>query len=166
MEIDVNGAEKARDATRPEFFVVIRNFFSKEAYSGLLLFGAALLAMILANSGWSESYFDLWHTPFGLSLGEHTYEMHLAHWINDGLMAIFFLLIGLEIKRELVVGELSSLRKAAFPIVGAVGGMIVPVIFYLAVNLIGGGELSGFGIPMATDIAFVLGFLLLLGNRV
>ena len=152
--------------TKAHIFVVIENFLAKEAYSGLFLFAAALVAIIWANSPWAVSYFDLWHTPVGLEIGEHIIDMNLSHWINDGLMALFFLVIGLEIKRELMVGELSSLRKAAFPIAAAVGGMIVPVIIYISVNLQQGGELSGFGIPMATDIAFVLGFLLILGKRV
>jgi len=162
----VKQIDSKRDKTKSHVFVVIENFLAKEAYSGFLLFGAALLAMILANSPWSDSYFDLWHTSGGLSIGDHKLEMDLSHWVNDGLMAIFFLLIGLEIKRELVVGELSTLRKAAFPLVGALGGMLVPVLFYLLVNRQSGGDISGFGIPMATDIAFALGVLLLLGNRI
>ncbi len=157
---------ESRYQTKAHIFVVIENFLAKEAYSGLFLFAAALIAIIWANSPWSGFYFDLWHTPIGLEIGEHIVDMDLGHWINDGLMALFFLLIGLEIKRELMVGELSSLRKAAFPIVAAVGGMLIPALLYIAVNLQQGGEISGFGIPMATDIAFVLGFLLLLGNRV
>ncbi len=152
--------------TKAHIFVVIENFLAKEAYSGLFLFAAALIAIIWANSPWSASYFDLWNTPVGLEIGEHIVDMDLSHWINDGLMALFFLVIGLEIKRELMVGELSSLRKAAFPIAAAVGGMVVPALFYIAVNMQKGGELSGFGIPMATDIAFVLGFLLILGKRI
>jgi NhaA family Na+:H+ antiporter len=92
--------------------------------------------------------------------------MSLHDWVTDGLMVIFFFVIGLEIKREIVVGELSSKRKAAFPVIAAAGGMIVPFIFYLSVNLQEGGQISGFGIPMATDIAFVLGFILILGKRV
>ncbi len=152
--------------TKAKIFVVIENFLAKEAYSGLALFGAAIIALIWANSPWSASYFNLWHTPVGIEIGEHIIDMDLGHIVNDGLMALFFLLIGLEIKREIMVGELSSLRKAAFPIVAALGGMLVPVIFYLSVNLGSNGEISGFGIPMATDIAFVLGFLIILGKRV
>jgi len=163
--IMVEGSE-IKYQTKAHIFVAVENFLAKESYSGLFLFAAALIALIWANSPWSASYFDLWHTPVGLEIGEHIIDMDLSHWINDGLMALFFLVIGLEIKRELMVGELSSLRKAAFPIAAAVGGMIVPVLLYIAVNLQQGGEISGFGIPMATDIAFVLGFLLILGNRV
>ena len=157
---------KHRAETKARIFIIIENFLAKEAYSGILLFGAAVLAMILANSPWSQNYFDLWHTPVGLEIGERILDMDLSHWVNDGLMVLFFLLIGLEIKRELMVGELSSLRKAAFPLVAAAGGIVVPALFYLAVNLKQDGQLSGFGIPMATDIAFALGFLLLLGSRV
>ena len=159
-------ADRRQYKTKAHIFVVVENFLAREAHSGFLLFGAALIAMLLANSAWSSSYFDVWHTPLSLAIGERSLSMDLGHWINNGLMALFFLVIGLEIKRELLVGELSSLRKAAFPIVGAVGGMIVPALFYIVANIQAGGQLSGFGIPMATDIAFVLGFLLLLGKRV
>ncbi|MBM3132769.1 MAG: Na+/H+ antiporter NhaA [Chloroflexi bacterium] len=145
---------------------VIETFLSKEAHSGLLLFAAALIAMIWANSPWSDSYFDLWHTSATLSIGDHNMEMGLGHWVNDALMALFFLVVGLEIKRELVVGELSSLRHATFPIVGALGGMLIPALFYILINLQGDGQVKGFGIPMATDIAFALGCLMILGNRV
>ncbi len=157
-------ADRRQGETKAHIFVIIENFLAREAYSGILLFGAALLAMILANSPWSQHYFDLWHTPVGLEIGERLLDMDLGHWVNDGFMALFFLLIGLEIKRELMVGELASLRKAAFPLVAAVGGIVVPVLFYLAVNLQQGGQLSGFGISMATDIAFALCFLLVLGS--
>lgn len=157
---------KHRAETKARIFIIIESFLAKEAYGGILLFGAALLAMILANSAWSQNYFALWHTPVGLEIGGRILDMDLGHWVNDGFMALFFLLIGLEIKRELMVGELSSLPKAAFPLVAALGGLVVPMLFYLAVNLQQGGQLSGFGIPMATDIAFALGFLLLLGSRV
>jgi NhaA family Na+:H+ antiporter len=152
--------------TAPGFLGIIERFVKQESFSGFLLFAAALVAMLWANSPWSQSYFDLWHTPVGLEVGTLILDMDLGHWVNDALMAIFFLVIGLEIKRELMVGELSSMRKAAFPLVAALGGMVVPVLFYIAVNLGEGGQVSGFGIPMATDIAFALGFLLLLGKRV
>jgi NhaA family Na+:H+ antiporter len=131
--------------TKARVFVVIERFLAQEAHSGVFLFGAALAAMIL---------------------GQHVADLSLIHWINDALMAVFFLLIGLEIKRELLVGELSSLRKAAFPVLAAVGGMVLPALIYFGVNLQSGGSTHGFGIPMATDIAFVLGFLLILGSRV
>ncbi|MDD4923274.1 MAG: Na+/H+ antiporter NhaA [Dehalococcoidales bacterium] len=151
--------------TKPGISVVIENFLAKESLSGVFLFGAALIAMIWANSFLSVAYFDLWNTHVSLSIGGHAIDMSLGHWINDGLMALFFLLIGLEIKREMMVGELSSLRQAAFPVVAAIGGVTLPALFYILVNLQQGGQMSGFAIPMATDIAFVLGFLLILGSR-
>jgi NhaA family Na+:H+ antiporter len=152
--------------TRSRFSVVIENFLAKESLSGVFLFGAALIAMVWANSFLSGAYFDLWNTHISLGIGSHSIDMSLGHWINDGLMALFFLLIGLEIKREMMVGELSSLRQAAFPVVAAIGGVTLPALFYILVNLQQGGQMSGFAIPMATDIAFVLGFLLILGSRV
>lgn len=153
-------------STKAHVFVVIERFLAREAHSGVFLFGAALAAMIWANSPWAGSYFELWQSRLGLELGQHIVDLSLIHWINDALMALFFLLIGLEIKREFLVGELSSLRKAVFPIAAATGGMLLPVLIYFAVNLQPGGHTQGFGIPMATDIAFVLGFLLILGRRV
>jgi NhaA family Na+:H+ antiporter len=144
----------------------IERFLVQESTGGLLLFGSAALAMVLANSGVSQGYFDFWDTSAGFTVGSFDLKMSLGHWINDGLMAIFFLVIGLEIKRELMVGELSSLSKAAFPVVAALGGMLAPALIFLALNLGNSGDPSGFGIPMATDIAFALGFLMLLGKRV
>jgi len=145
-------------------FVVIINFLTKESLSGILLFVSAVLAMIIANSSLSEYYFSLLNTPIGIAFGEHTIAMDFKHWVNDFFMALFFLLVGLEIKRELILGELSSMKKASFPIVGAIGGMVIPVFFYLIFNF--DENFAGFGVPMATDIAFALGILLLLGNRV
>ncbi len=138
-------------------------FISKEALSGFLLFGATILAVIVANSSLSQTYYDLWHMGLGVALGEHTIAMGLHMWINDGLMALFFLMVGLEIKRELLIGELSSLKKASFPVVAAVGGMAIPALIYVLFNR---DNPMGFGVPMATDIAFALGILLLLGKRV
>ena len=152
--------------TKAQFFVVINNFLAKEAYSGVILFSAAIIAIIWANTPWSATYFNFWHTPVGLEISSHIIDMELHQWVTDGLMTIFFFVIGLEIKRELIVGELSSKRKAAFPIIAAIGGMVVPFLFYISVNLQSDGKISGFGIPMATDIAFVLGFILILGKRV
>ncbi|MEL7562324.1 Na+/H+ antiporter NhaA [Dehalogenimonas sp. 4OHTPN] len=149
-----------------KFISAIERFLKRESTGGILLFGAAVAAMIIANSPISESYFHFLHTKAGFSFGSFQLELSLAHWINDGLMALFFLLIGLEIKRELLVGELSSPAKAAFPALGALGGMIVPAAIYLGFNMAEDGNPHGFGIPMATDIAFALGFLMLLGNRV
>jgi len=144
----------------------IERFLERESAGGFLLFGSAVIAMVLANTALSQGYFDFWHTEAGLAVGSFELKMSLGHWINDGLMAIFFLVIGLEIKRELMVGELSSVSKAAFPAVAALGGMIAPALIYFTLNMGADGNPDGFGIPMATDIAFALGFLMLLGKRV
>ena len=144
-------------------FLIIEDFISKEALSGVLLFIATVAAVIVANSSWGQAYYDLWHMPLGMTLGDKTISMSLTYWIDDGLMALFFLMVGLEIKREMVIGELSSVAKASFPIVAAIGGMVIPALIYVALNT---DNPLGFGIPMATDIAFALGILMLLGSRV
>lgn len=131
----------------------------------MLLMGAALLGILWANSPWAASYFDLWKMDASVSIGSFHVEKHLSHWINDGLMALFFLVVGLEIKRELLLGELSSARRAALPIAAALGGMLVPAALFAAFNA-GGPASRGWGIPMATDIAFALGVLAILGPRV
>jgi NhaA family Na+:H+ antiporter len=130
----------------------------------ILLVLCAVLALIWANSPWGAAYFDLWHTELVIGSEAAPRAMSLQHWINDGLMVVFFLLVGLEIKRELVVGELSNLRQASLPIIAALGGMIVPALVYVAVNA-GTDALRGWGVPMATDIAFALGVLQLMGPR-
>ncbi len=136
---------------------LFRDFFESEKVGGLILIGCTLLSLFLANSNFSENYIHFWHT----NINGHSLE----HWINDGLMAIFFLLIGLELEREVYIGELSNLKKATLPIFAALGGMIVPALLYLSLNF-GTETQSGAGIPMATDIAFALGILSLLGNKV
>ena len=141
----------------------IERFIKDESFSGVLLFIATLAAVIVANSALSASYFELWNMALGVTLGSHVISMDLTHWINDGLMALFFLMVGLEIKRELLIGELSSVNKAAFPIVAAIGGMAIPALVYVAFN---SSDPKGFGIPMATDIAFALGILMLFGKKV
>jgi len=141
----------------------IQRFIKDESFSGVLLFIATISAVIVANSVLGDAYFALWHMPFGMAIGDHTISMDLTHWVNDGLMALFFLMVGLEIKRELLIGELSSVSKASFPIIAAIGGMIIPALVYVAINP---ENPIGFGIPMATDIAFALGILMLLGKRV
>lgn len=146
-----------------EHIQAIERFIKDESFSGILLFLATLAAIIVANSFLGESYFKLWHMALGVTLGTYTIAMDLTHWINDGLMALFFLMVGLEIKRELLIGELSSIKKASFPIVAAIGGMIIPALVYVSLNT---NDPKGFGIPMATDIAFALGILMLLGKRV
>jgi len=142
----------------------IREFIQTESSSGLVLLASTVAAMLWANL-WPGSYTSTWETHAAIRLGTWTLDLSLRHWINDALMATFFLLVGLEIKRELLVGELSSPRKALLPVAAALGGMAVPALFFLAVA--GGTDAArGWGIPMATDIAFALGILSLLGSRV
>ncbi len=143
----------------------IQEFLHKEASGGILLIIATVIALAWANSPFAESYHHLWHTYINIDIGGVGLNYSLHHWINDGLMVIFFFVVGLEIKRELLVGELSSAKKAALPIAAALGGMIFPALIYTIFNL-GSESASGWGIPMATDIAFVVGILALLGNRV
>jgi NhaA family Na+:H+ antiporter len=149
---------------------MFEEFFHSEVTGSVLLMIAAVAALVWANSPWSAQYFDLAHTYVGVSFGDAAFKLSLRHWVNDGLMAVFFFVIGLEIKREIVVGELSSLQKAVLPVTAAVGGMVVPALFYVLVIWLGGGAhaeaYSGWGIPMATDIAFALGILSLFGKRV
>ena len=142
-----------------------QEFFQQEASSGILLIIATVIALIWANSPWSEAYQALWHTNVTISFGSFGISKDLLHWINDGLMAIFFFVVGLEIKREVLVGELASPRQAILPIVAAIGGMAFPAAFYLLFNASEPTH-AGWGIPMATDIAFALGVLSLLGKRV
>ncbi|HUF13957.1 MAG TPA: Na+/H+ antiporter NhaA [Longimicrobiales bacterium] len=143
----------------------IERFLGLESASGILLLLSAAIALVWANSPWSASYFDLWHLPIVVGAGGYQLSLDLHHWINDGLMAVFFFVVGLEIKREVLVGELASPRAAALSIFAAIGGMVVPAAIYVALNAGGPGE-PGWGIPMATDIAFALGVLILLGRRI
>ena len=139
-------------------------FLREQGFSGVLLLLATAVAVIWANSALSPYYESLWQTRFVVGVGDFALSKPLLLWINDGLMAVFFFVVGLEIKREIQVGELSSPRQALFPIVAALGGMLVPALIYLAFNL-GGPAEQGWGIPMATDIAFALGILSLMGKR-
>jgi len=139
-------------------------FADKASSGGILLIAAAIVALVWANSPWGESYTGLWGTELSVGLGPFSIEEDLTHWINDGLMAVFFLVVGLEIKREILVGELSSPRRAALPLAAAIGGAVLPALIYVAINF-GTESVSGWGIPMATDIAFALGVLALLGRR-
>lgn len=132
---------------------------------GIALLAVTAVALAWANSPWAASYHHLWETPVTIGAPGFGLTETLHHWINDGLMAVFFFVVGLEIKRELLVGELASVRQAALPIAAAVGGMVVPAGLYAALNA-GGPGAPGWGIPMATDIAFALGILALLGDRV
>ena len=143
----------------------IQEFLHQQASGGILLIIATVIALTWANSPFAESYHHLWYTYVKIDVGGVGLNYSLHHWINDGLMVIFFFVVGLEIKRELLVGELSSVKKAALPIAAALGGMIFPAIIYTIFNL-GSESASGWGIPMATDIAFVVGILALLGKKV
>ena len=140
-------------------------FTRQEASSGILLLVCATVALVWANSPWHQSYHDLWHTYAGVTIGSFTLKASLQHWINDALMAVFFFVVGLEVKREVLAGELASFRQAAAPIAAAVGGMALPALAYVACNW-GQPTLKGWAIPAATDIAFALGILALLGKRV
>lgn len=156
----------ARTVARP----MVR-FLAQEAASGVLLLVATAVALIWVNSPWSESYHHLWETELLIQIGDWVPLMHNGHpwtlefWVNDALMVLFFFVVGLEIKAELVVGDLASPRVAALPAIAALGGMILPAGLFVLVNL-GGDGIGGWGIPMATDIAFAVGVLALLGSRV
>jgi NhaA family Na+:H+ antiporter len=141
-----------------------QRFFQKEASSSLLLLAATIISMIWANSQIGATYHHFWHTEISVVFGDFHVSKTLIHWINDGLMALFFFTVGLEIKREILVGELASPRKALFPVVAALGGMLIPSVIYFAFNA-GSNFIHGWGIPMATDIAFALGAVALFGRR-
>lgn len=158
---------ESRSATTPKLRrdQVVRQFLKTEAGGGVLLFLATVAALAWANSPWWESYDAFWHMQLRVGPNGWGIREDLQHWVNDVLMVFFFLLIGLEIKRETAVGELNDVRKAVVPLIAALGGMIVPALLFLAI--VGGGDGSnGWGIPMATDIAFAVGVLALLGKRV
>lgn len=144
----------------------IHRFIQQEKSGGMVLGISVILALLLANSPWGHDYHHFFEQKFGFTFNGHNFfDFSLHHWINDGLMAIFFFVVGLELKREIVAGELSDIRKSLVPIFAAVGGMVVPATIYIALNPTGEVH-SGWGIPMATDIAFALGVLFLLGNRI
>ncbi len=151
----------ARLVARP-----VREFLRVESAGSVLLLAAAALALLWANSPWASSYDTLWHTHLTLDVGPLHLDESLQHWVNDALMVIFFFVVGLEIKYELVNGDLRDPRTAALPIVAAIGGMVVPAGLYLALNPPGSDGGSGWGIPMATDIAFAVGVLGILGRRI
>lgn len=142
------------------------DFFESEKTSGIILILCTMTSIAIANSYFGKDYSDFWHTRIGFDINDTFILMYsLEHWINDGLMAIFFLMIGLEIERELYVGELSEPKNASLPIIAAIGGMVAPALLHFLLNR-GTETVGGAGIPMATDIAFGLGVLALLGNRV
>jgi NhaA family Na+:H+ antiporter len=143
----------------------LRTFLNTEAAGGSVLLGATAAALVLANSPFASSYESLWRTDLRIALGTFEVAQDARHWVNDGLMALFFFVVGLEIKRELVAGELNDVRKAMIPVVAAAGGMAAPALVYLVFN-VGGAGAAGWGIPMATDIAFAVGVLALLSNRI
>lgn len=151
----------ARFVARP-----VREFLRVEAAGSILLMLAAVVALVWANSPWASSYDTLWHTHLTLDVGPLHLDESLQHWVNDALMVVFFFVVGLEIKYELVNGDLRDPRTAALPIVAAVGGMAVPALIYVALNPPGSEGASGWGIPMATDIAFAVGVLGVLGRRI
>ncbi|MCK0131739.1 Na+/H+ antiporter NhaA [Flavobacteriaceae bacterium F08102] len=147
------------------FLTPFQKFVKIESFSGILLLLSTIIAFIWANSSFGNIYTQLWQYDIGIVTDSFEFKKPLILWVNDGLMAIFFFLIGLEIKRELVIGELNSIKKIAFPLVGAVGGMLVPIAFFLFLNN-NADTSQGWGIPMATDIAFSLAVLNVLGKRV
>ena len=144
----------------------LQDFIRTESASGIVMLAMAVIAIIWANSPWYETYFDLLHTEIAFELGPIHFEEDLLHFINDGLMVIFFFVVGLEIKRELAVGELRDPKVAVVPAVAAIGGMALPAIIYISIVGLGNEASGGWGIPMATDIAFSLGIAALLGRRV
>lgn len=141
-------------------------FMELEISSAILLLSMAVVALLWANSPWGDTYAAFWHIPFGLQLGDFFHlELSLEHWVNDGLMAVFFFMVGMEIKREMVYGDLSSRERAMLPLFGALGGMIVPAGIYVFLHA-GGPAVRGWGVPMATDIAFAVAALSVMGSRV
>jgi len=145
----------------------ILSFIKEESLGGYILIAITIIALVWANSGFYDSYHYLWHElQMGFKFGDFEHSSSLHHWINDGLMALFFFTIGLEIKREVLAGELSSFKKAGLPIAAAVGGMIIPALIYVIISINHPQFINGWGIPMATDIAFALGLMAMLGKRV
>jgi NhaA family Na+:H+ antiporter len=140
----------------------LRDFLHTEAAGGVLLVLASVAALVWANSPWKASYHRLWETTISITVADHSLSLDLQHWVNDGLMTIFFLVVGLEIKRELTTGHLAGRRAATLPVAAAVGGMVVPALLYLAIA--GGTAPKGWGVPMATDIALAVGVLALAGK--
>ena len=155
-----------RNSTGIAYIETARKFLDRETTGGLLLIGATLIALMLGNSQWADTYHHYLKDELVFELSKHfTLRLTVEEWINDGLMAIFFLVAALELKREILVGELSSWKKASMPLLGALGGMIVPALIFLALNF-NTDKMVGWGIPMATDIAYSLGIIGLLGKRI
>ena len=158
-------AGKRGPRTGPRFIRPLGDFLRTESAGGVLLVIATVIALVWANSPWQTSYIDFWSTHIAVSLGRHTLDLTLQQWINDGLMTLFFFVVGLEIKRELVEGELREPRRAALPAIAAAGGILVPALIFLAITA-GTHASRGWGIPVATDIAMAVGVLSLLGSRI
>jgi len=158
-------AISSEKADKNSFVGYFEWFVHSEVTGSILLLACTVCALVWANSPWADAYGDLLHTYIGVGWGDSVFKLSLHHWINDGLMVIFFFVVGLEVKRELVVGELSSLEKASLPVAAALGGMVVPALCFVVLNYAGDGA-RGWGIPMATDIAFALGVLAIFSKRV
>ena len=155
-------ARPAKEANLKDAFL---RFFESEVAGSVVLLACTIIAMAWANSPWAGWYQKLIHVKIGVSWGESVFSLSLQHWVNDALMAVFFFVVGLEIKREFLIGHLSSLKTAIFPVTAAAGGMLIPALIFLFLNP-GGEAARGWGVPVATDIAFALGILSLLGKRV
>lgn len=160
----MNHSSNPSDSSSVRPLSPLRDFLRKETAGATLLCAGAVIALIWANSPWSSSYEDLWSTRVVMSFGDFTMDLDLRHWVNDGLMAIFFLVVGLEIKREVTEGHLATRRAALLPVVAAIGGMVVPALIYLVVA--GDAAARGWAIPVATDIALAVGVLSVAGRRV
>lgn len=156
---------KQRINIRLQLHTIYSNFIHNESIAGILLFISAILALVFANFPYFADFLKIWDLNAGISIGTFNFNLTISQWINDALMAIFFFVVGLEIKREMLVGELSNIKQAVLPIFAAVGGMIFPAIIYFSLNASHPEASNGWGIPMATDIAFALGIMSLLGKR-
>ncbi len=143
----------------------IREFIATQSSGAVVLLAATVLALVWANSPWPDSYEEFWQTELAIRLGDAELSLDIRHWVNDGLMALFFFVVGLEIRREFDMGELRERRRVATPVLAALGGMAVPALLYLAVNAGDGSAAHGWGIAMGTDTAFALGVLALVGRR-
>lgn len=153
-----------RHLVADQIFRPTQRFFRKEAASSILLIAATFIALIWANSDIGETYQRFWHTKISFGFGKFYISKTLIHWINDGLMSLFFLTVGLEIKREILVGELAIPKRALLPVIAALGGMIFPALIYATLN-VGTPTICGWGVPVATDIAFALGAVAVFGRR-
>jgi NhaA family Na+:H+ antiporter len=154
----------SRQVVADQIFKPFQRFFRKEATSSILLIAATIMALIWINSRIGETYHSFWHTEVSFAFGPFHISKTLVHWINDGFMSLFFFTVGLEIKREILVGELATPKKALLPVIAALGGMIVPGLIYAILN-VGSTTINGWGVPVATDIAFALGAVAVFGRR-